>query len=866
MQKTPQGLTSNEAKKLQEKYGKNELEQQKQKSALQIFFSQLNDWLIYVLLIAMIITFFLGEYIDAGIIFGVVIINAVLGTFQEIKANDAILALQKLSSPLAIIQRDGEQKEIPSSELVPWDIVILEAGRYIPADLELLEAHNLKIDESILTGESVPVEKHTLINKTDNKNIKTEKKNLAFMSSLASYGRGVGRVIKIGMQTEVGKIANSINTTETTKTPLEIKMQDLGKKLGIFSIIICVLMFGVWALQGRELFDMFLTSVSLAVAAIPEWLAAIVAIVLSIGVTKMSKRNAIIRKLYAVEALGSVNIICSDKTWTLTLNKMTVQQYVVDDHEWTIQRGEKNTVSEDVQHLARGMALCSDATYHDKQATGDPTEVALLLFADDVGENRANNQKNYPRIDEYPFDSDRKLMSTLHQNFENKNTKQDNYIVYTKGAMDRLLTICTKILINGEVKKLTKQHKEYFEKQMTKLSDQALRTLGLAYKTTDKPLKAEQMEEDLILIGMVGMMDPPRNEVKSAISTAKKAGITTVMITWDHQHTAFAIGKQLGIVNDISQTMSGEEIDSYDDKIFKKIVQNYKVFARVSPQHKVKIVKALKANENIVSMTGDGVNDAPSLHTAHVGIAMGITGTDVAKGASEIVLADDNFWTIVSAIDQGRNIYNNIKKAINFLLTCNLGEVLAMFVAILFGRPAPLLATQLLRMNLVTDSLPAIAIEMDPNDPEVMQQKPRKQSSGFFSKQTIFKDMLGGILIGIMTLIAFWIWQHYGAHHGVVYARTLAFMTLILAQLFYVHTLRSEEKSLAKVWLLSNKYLVGATLIWILLQIIIIYIPWTQQAFSLQVLNFTDWAIAIGLWIFPAVVNEVRKIITTIRK
>lgn len=846
-----QGLTSKEVKKLQQQYGYNELEQQKQKSALQIFVGELNDWLIYVLLGAIVITFLLWEYIDAGIILGVVILNAALWTIQEIKANEAILALQKLSAPLAIVHRDGEQKEIPSRELVPWDIVILEAGRYIPADLKLLESYNLKIQESILTGESVPVVKDAQFKTKKNISI-TDRKDLVFMSTLVTYGRGIGIVEKIGMQTQIGNIAKSLDSEKTTKTPLEIKMQDLGKKLGIFAIIICVAMFGVWVLQWREIFDMFLISVSLAVAAIPEWLAAIVAIVLSIGVTKMSKKNAIIRKLYAVEGLWSVNIICSDKTWTLTLNKMTVQKYITADNSWTIQRNKKNTVSETVQHLARGMALCSDASYQDGKATGDPTEIALLLFADDVAENRTKNNNIFPRIDEYPFDSERKMMSTLHKN-------DWKYTVYTKWAVDKLLNICTKIVVNGKIEKITPKHKKYFLQQIDILSDEALRTLGLAYKTTTKKPTTEQMEKELILIGMVGMIDPPRNEVKSAIKKAKKAGITTVMITWDHKHTAFAIWKSLGIVSELSETMNGEQIDQYSEQAFKKIVHNYKVFARVSPQHKVKIVQALKANNNIVAMTWDGVNDAPSLKSAHVGIAMGITWTDVAKGASEIVLADDNFGTIVSAIDQWRNIYNNIRKSINFLLTCNLWEVITMFIAIIVWRPAPLLATQLLRINLITDSLPAIAIGMDPNDPEVMNKKPRKANTGFFSKKTIIKDSLGGILIGLVTLVIFYLsyknWE-------IVYARTMAFMVLIIAQLFYIHTLRSEHKPLIKIGIFSNKYLTGATGISIILQILIIYLPWTQEAFSLQALNLTDRGIIIILWLIPAIVNESRKYIS----
>ncbi|NTW06597.1 MAG: cation-translocating P-type ATPase [Syntrophaceae bacterium] len=855
------GLTENEAKARLEKYGKNRLKGQKKKSILQMFVAQLNDWLIYVLFAAVIITLFLSEYIDSIIILSVIILNAVLGVIQEVKAGNAIEALQKMSAPKSLVRRDGEVKEIDSELVVPGDILILDAGRFASADIRLIETANLQIEESSLTGESVSSEKNALL-VLDPKTPLGDRENLAFMSSIVTYGRGAGVVIGTGMNTEVGKIANIIHGQEEAKTPLEIRLSHLGKTLGKIAIGICLFIFIVSLFQGRNLAEMFLVSVSLAVAAIPEGLAAIVAVVLSIGVTSMSKRNAIIRRLPAVETLGSVNIICSDKTGTLTQNKMTVVKYFTIKGEFAVSRDQQNTATEDAELLARTMILCSDATWENGQGTGDPTEISLLLLGDDLGIDRSALRAGNQRVAEFAFDSNRKLMSTLTR-------ENGKFTVNTKGAIDNLLKIVTHVLVDGEAIPITDEHKKQFALATESMSNQALRTLGAAYKPVDSVITAAEMEKDLILIGLVGMIDPPRNEVKDSIELAKNAGITSIMITGDHKNTAFAIAKVLGIAENIDQAITGQEMDEFTDEEFAGKISVYRVFARVSPEHKVRIVLALKAQGNIVSMTGDGVNDAPSLTAANIGVAMGITGTDVAKSASDMILTDDNYATIVSAIEQGRNIYNNIKKSVIFLLTSNLGEVVALFATILLGWEAALLATQILWINLLTDSLPAVALGMDPGDPDVMKEKPRNPKESFFAGGSGLHVVAGGILIGAITIFAFW----YGYfEHGyspfdssvpknvVEYARTMAFMTIISCQLIYSLAFRNRTKSIFTIGVFSNKYLIGAIVLGLLLQLIVIGIPVMQNAFKLQMLDAQGWMIVIVLGLVPLTFNELSKI------
>lgn len=853
------GLSADELTKRQAQYGPNKLIGKKRKSILQLFVAQLQDWLIYVLFVAVVITLFMGEYVDAVIILIVIILNAVLGVVQEIKAGNAIEALQKIASPKAIVKRDGNIKEVDSETLVPGDILVLDTGRFIAADIRLIESANLQVEESSLTGESVPSSKEADEVHDEDTSL-GDRNNSAFMSTLVTYGRGVGVVTATSMETEVGKIANIIGNEQESKTPLEERLDKLGKTLGLLAIGICVFIFIVAWFQGRELLEMFLTSVSLAVASIPEGLAAIVAVVLSIGVTSMSKRNAIIRQLPAVETLGSVNVICSDKTGTLTQNKMTVTRSFTLDGEQEISGEQEGTP--DTELLAKAMVLCSDATYENEEGTGDPTEIALLIYADNLSVSRQALAKENKRIGEFAFDSDRKLMSTLIES-------DGNFHVYTKGAIDNLLDKCTHVLEHGKEEPITDAHKKTFLNAADQMSDLALRTLGVAYKQVNGPLPADEMEQDLVLIGMVGMIDPPRPEVIESVKRAKAAGITCVMITGDHKNTAFAIARELGIADDMKQALTSQELNAMAEADFIANVEQYHVFARVSPEDKVRIVRALKSHGNIVSMTGDGVNDAPSLNAADIGVAMGITGTDVAKGAADMILTDDNFSTIVVAIEQGRNIYNNIKKSVIFLLTCNLGEVITMFVTLSIGWEVPLVATQLLWINLITDSLPAVALGMDPGDPDVMKEKPRGKNESFFAGGSGWNVLVGGLLIGMLTVIAFW----YGYYeHGVSpfdhsvdaavveYARTMAFMMLVASQLFYSLAIRNHVKSIFSIGLFSNKYLAGAIVLGLALQLLVIGIPFMQDAFGLQMLDLKGWVMVIALGLVPLLLSEFLKI------
>ena len=856
------GLSGAEVEKRLQEYGKNKLQEQKRKSILRIFFEQLNDALIYVLFAAVGITFFMGEYTDGIIILIVILINAFLGLFQEVRANNAIDALRNLSHPKAIVKREGKVLEVDSELLVPGDIVMLEAGRYIPADLRLIESANLQIDESALTGESVAAEKDAEAKLGEEYIPLGDRINLAYMSTLVTYGRGVGLVIGTSNQTEVGKIAGFLDTGETEETPLEIRLNHLGKTLGKVAIGICVVIFIISYFQGRDLTEMFLTSVSLAVASIPEGLAAIVAIVLSIGVTKMAKQNAIIKKLPAVETLGSVTIVCSDKTGTLTQNKMTVQEaFTFSDDLISVDDEGENTFEENL--LAEAMVLASDATLEEDKQTGDPTEVALLALADQWDMDRKELQSNQPRVDELAFDSDRKMMSTLH-NHDSK------YILYTKGAVDSLLPNCKYIIQNEELHPITEVHKKQITDAVEAMSTKALRTLAVAFKESESKIEKEEFEKDLVFIGLVGMIDPPRKEVKDSIEKAKEAGVTTIMITGDHGNTAFAIAKELGIAENFDQVTTGKEINAISYEELESHIADYRVFARVSPEHKVNIVKAFKSKGNIVSMTGDGVNDAPSLNAADIGVAMGITGTDVAKNASDMILADDNFSTIIGAIEQGRNIYNNIKKSVVFLLASNLGEVITMLVTIVAGLPVPLLATQLLWINLITDTLPAVALGMDPGDPNVMKEKPRGLNENFFSHGGTQRVIVAGILIGLLTAAAFLIgyFEHgYNPFRDQIpedihsYARTMAFLTIIACQLFYSLSFRSESKSIFKVGIFSNKYLVFAIILGFGLQLLVLFVPVLRESFKLQIIGLNDWLKVLGFGLVPLFVNELFKLI-----
>ena len=845
------GLSSTEALRRLEKYGKNKLETKKKKTLFKQFLSQLKDVMIYILIIAAIISAFLGEISDALIILLVIVINAVIGVVQESKAEKALDALKELSTPKALVKRDGSLKEILSEDIVPGDIVIIDAGRYIPGDLRLIDTANLKIEESAFTGESVPSEKDASF--LPDKEIPIgDQNNMAFMSTLATYGRGVGVVVGTGMNTEIGKIAKMIEQEENDETPLQKKLSELGKILGFLAVGICILIFIISFFQGRDLLEMFLTSISLAVAAIPEGLPAIVAIVLALGVQRMVKKNAIIRKLPAVETLGSVSIICSDKTGTLTQNKMTVTTVYTNDSY--IKESEFNLNDNESKLLVDCMVLCNDATYSEKSQTGDPTEIALLEYPFKLNILKEKLEKEFKRIDEIPFDSDRKLMTTVNL-VDDKKAR-----VFTKGALDSILSICNKISVNGKLVDFSKEYKAKVLENSNIMSDKALRVLAFAYKDISKEnIVLDSLEKDLVFIGMVGMIDPPRLEVKDSIKLCKSAGITPVMITGDYKNTAFAIANELGIAEDISQAITGHEIDKFKEEEFNEKIINYRVFARVSPEHKVKIVKAFKSHGNIVSMTGDGVNDAPSLKAADIGVAMGITGTDVSKGASDMILTDDNFSTIVSAVEEGRKIYLNIKKSIVFLLSCNLGEILTLFTAILLNWNSPLQPIHILWVNLITDSFPALALGVDKTKEDVMNNPPRNPKESIFIKSDKIQLIINGVLIGGITLFAFKLGERLYAD-SLIHAQTMAFVVLSVSQLFLSLSLRSNTKSAFSLGIFSNKYLVYSILLGIFLQVIIISISFIANIFKVTPLLLYDWIVVILVSLIPFAINEILKL------
>lgn len=864
------GLNEEQVKMRLEKYGENKLASQKKKTVFRLFLEQLNDILIYILIVAAVISAFMGEINEAIIIGIVIILNAAIGVIQESKAEKAMEALKQLTTPKAYVKRNGDVVEIASEEIVPGDIVILDAGRYVPCDLRLIETANLKVEESALTGESVPVDKNADMVLDGIEIPLGDQKNMVFMSTLTTYGRGIGIAVATGMNTQIGKIAKMLNQSEDEQTPLQKKLGEIGKVLGIGALIICVLMFIIALVQKRDMFEMFLTAISLAVAAIPEGLPAIVAIVLAMGVQRMVKHNSIIRKLPAVETLGSVNIVCSDKTGTLTQNKMTVTKVFANNNLKNISAINIEDATE--KSLLENIVLCNDATLSAEARTGDPTEIALLDLGLKYAMTKDTLNNEHKRVDEVPFDSDRKLMSTI-------NKYNDRYVVMTKGAIDNLLNISHKALINGKVVSLTEEIKNSIMKAANDMSEEALRVLGCAYKELkDYNINVKDIEKELIFIGLVGMIDPPREEAKDSIKVCREAGITTVMITGDHKKTALAIAKELGIADKEEQSISGIELDKLSDDELKEKVKNLRVFARVSPEHKVKIVKAFKANGNIVSMTGDGVNDAPSLKAADIGVAMGITGTDVAKGAADMVLTDDNFSTIIKAVEEGRNIFANIKKSILFLLSCNIGEIVALFFAILLGWATPLEPIHILWVNLITDTLPALSLGVDPGDKDIMKGKPRSAKDSLFKGSMTFL-LLNGLLIGALTLGAFFVGAMnstgiYGLEalspvnlkgEDLVHAQTMAFIVLSVSQLVHSLNLRGELKSIFQVGLFTNKYLIGSILLGIVLQDMVITIPFIARVFNVVDLSIRDWLIVSCISIMPLIINETVKVVRRFR-
>ena len=888
-----QGLSKEQVKQNREKYGTNELETKKKKSLFVKFLEQFKDFMIIILIIAAIVSGVVGYYegegiTDSIIILIVVIVNAIIGVAQENKAEKSLEALQKLSSHVAKVIRGGNIEVIPSKELVPGDIVILETGDYVPADIRLIEAINLKAQEASLTGESVPVEK-SIDEIQKQKTSLADRTNIVYSSSLITYGRGKGIVIETGMNTEVGKIAGMINETKETQTPLQQKLNKLGKTLGIAAIAICIMIFIIGLLYGKDLVEMFMTAVSLAVAAIPEGLAAVSTIVLAIGVQRMVKKHAIVKKLPAVETLGSTTVICSDKTGTLTQNKMTVKKVFYNNQLVNLEEIDTNTMEEELQKLVYISMLCNDTKVaKDKTLTGDPTETALIDMAFEL-DFQPSVLEQYPRIQELPFDSERKLMTTVHK-------LQDKYIVYTKGGVDELLQKCNSYVVNGEVKQDLEEYKKQIAKQNTAMAQEALRVLAMGYKEIDHEPTQEEMkniEQNLIYVGMVGMIDPPRQEVKAAVEKCKKAGIKTVMITGDHRITAIAIAKALGILENEKEAITGNRLEEMSDEELKQNVRNYSVYARVSPEHKVRIVKAWQANGEIVAMTGDGVNDAPALKTADIGCAMGIVGTDVSKEAADVILTDDNFATIVSSVEEGRRIYDNILKAIQFLLSSNIGEIIVLFIAILitpllanwFGINVnlivPLLPIHILWINLVTDSLPALALAVDPSEKDIMDRKPIKPRQGVFTKGMTWRVIYQGVMIGLLTLVAFIIGLATPAEQlpvvtqtqldgsirtlapeevKVEIGQTMAFMVLALSELVHVFNIRNNKKSIFKTGIFSNKKLILATLASAALMFVILLVPTLRNIFSIPVLPVMNMIEIIILVFMPVVIVELFKL------
>ncbi len=848
-----EGLTAAEAKERLEKNGKNKLVEGKKDGLIKRFLSQLTDPMIIILLVAAAISgatnIYAGESIaDVFIILFVVIINAVLGVYQENKAEKAIEALQEMAAATSKVLRDGAIVSVKSEELVVGDMVLLEAGDSVPADCRIIESASLKIEEAALTGESVPVNKiiDILSLKKEEKEIPLgDRKNMAYMGSTVVYGRGRAVVIATGMNTEMGKIADAITKTEEGETPLQIKLNQLSKILTILVIGICVFIFGFSLIRsgdfdGAVILDTFMVAVSLAVAAIPEGLAAVVTIVLSIGVTNMSKRNAVIRRLTAVETLGCTQIICSDKTGTLTQNKMTVVDYFTSDQEL----------------LGKAMALCCDAELENGSAVGEPTECALVNYAATLSLLKPELKKAFPRIGEAPFDSVRKMMSTVHEN--------SGIVQFTKGAPDEVLRVCTSYIDNGKILPMTEEKRQEILKDNKRMADKALRVLAAAYRTYETApaeYNPESLEKELIFIGLTGMIDPVRPEVIEAIKECRSAGIRPVMITGDHRDTAIAIATQIGIIQDPKQAITGAQLNEISDEELQATIENYGVYARVQPEHKVRIVTAWKKKGMITAMTGDGVNDAPSIKSADIGVGMGITGTDVTKNVADMVLADDNFATIVSAVEEGRRIYDNIRKAIQFLLSSNLSEVLSIFTATLLGFTI-MKPVHILWINLITDCFPALALGMEKGEKDLMQRKPRSSKDGIFSGGVGVDVAYQGAMVTVVTLSAYLIghfmesgkWEFVNSPDGM----TMAFLTMSMAEIFHSFNMRSQRGSIFRMNT-QNAVLVGAAVISFVLTTAVIYIPFLSNIFEFEHISFAEYGIAMLLAVCVIPVVEIVK-------
>jgi Ca2+-transporting ATPase len=936
------GLTSDEAGKRLEHYGPNQLKEAERPSFLQTLWEQLNNFVVILLIVASLISALLGDYVEAGAIMAIVVLNAILGIVQERRAEEALAALKKLAAPDAQVMRDRRRISIPASELVPGDLVFLEAGNFVPADIRLLEAVNLRVEEASLTGESLPVQKNAAT--VLDKNVPLgDRKNTAFMGTLVSYGRGRGVVTNTGMHTQLGLIATMLQSIETEETPLQRRLDQLGKSLSVAALILVAIVFIVALINytninqlftgplayvreyGVDITDVFIIAISLAIAAVPEGLPAVVTISLALGMREMIKRHALIRKLSSVETLGSATVICSDKTGTLTQNEMTVTRLWVDGQFISITgtgyapQGEFLVDGKPVditQYRGALTALWLGVLNNDSEIettgtredqrtyriVGDPTEGALLVAATKAGAVHLDIDKAYPRENEVPFDSERKRMITIHNVSEpdpNDLSPFRNYkmldwdVIAMKGAPDIVLDLCSHYqTMDDETKPLDDSMRERILSANDAMTKDALRVLGLAYRVEedipDNPehIKAEELEKELVFVGLVGMIDPPREEVKPALEKAREAGIRTVMITGDYPNTARAIAETIHLLRPGKKVMTGTQLDEISPAELKKVIEDTDVFARVSPEHKIRIVDALQANDEIVAMTGDGVNDAPAIKRADIGVAMGITGTDVAKETADMVLTDDNYASIVSAVEQGRIIYSNIRKFVFFLLSSNIAEIMIIFLATLAGLPAPLTAIQLLWLNLITDGAPALALAVEKGDPDIMQQKPRTKSEPIVNRSMIIGMSVQTIAQTSAVLVTFglgllwhleagasvignplaFLLQHDWRGVDVQTAETMAFVTLSLCELFRAYTVRSERASIFKIGVFSNRYMQYAVGLSIILLLLVCSAPFLQPIFNTHFLSGREWAVVVGLAIIPAIAEEITKFLLRMSK
>ncbi len=853
------GLTSSEVFSLREQYGENKLKEKGRKTILSMILGELTQFLNILLIIAAIVSIIAsGHFTDGLFIMAIVVLNISLSVFQERKAGNAVNALKSMSAPGAKVLRNSELENIDSHDLVPGDIVVIEAGDYIPSDLRLIETVNLKVDESALTGESVPVEKDASAVFPDSTPI-GDRINMGYMSTIVTYGRAIGVVESTGMNTEIGSIANLLNEVEDEMTPLQVKIDKLGKLLGMISIAVVILIFVVGLLYKFDVLDLFLISVSLAVAAIPEGLPTVITVVLAIGMKKMASKNAIVKELSAVETLGSTTVISSDKTGTLTQNKMVVTRIFDNDKIIEVTgfgysyEGEIKGDNENISRLLEIGALCNDSSISGESLIGDPTELALVTLAAKKDLMQKELKVQYKRIDEYPFDSDRKLMSTVH------NINGTKYL-YTKGAPDQLLKTCKYYLLDGELKEIDKKFRSVVELANQGLARAALRVLGFAYKELKEYDDITNEENDLVFTGLVGIIDPPREEVKASIAVCHKAGMRVVMITGDHKITAMAIGQELGILSQGDNALSGEEIDKLSYPEFLDLVKITNVFARVSPNHKVMIVKALQETGEITSMTGDGVNDAPALKQANIGVAMGITGTDVSKEAADMILMDDNFITIVEAVEEGRVIYANIRKFVGYLVSCNVGEVLLIFIAMLLGWGSPLLPIQILWINLVTDSFPAFALGLEKKEDGIMDKDPIDPKASIVDKKMGIAIGFQAVFLAIAVLISYYIGHNIIGGHQYM-GETFAFITIITGELLRTYSARSETITIFKMRLFENKYVNYSVLFGVVLLLIVLFVPGINDLFKTNVdITFTSLLIAFGLGFIPLFGGELSKL------